>query len=204
MLKEILDYEIECNHCHEYTSAKEKCCRHCGAHITVPMEKNLWFILLMLLTLFPVGAYYLYKHDGFTENAKIYMAAACLLVSVCLYTNYQQQPKHIASQKQEITASTQSISDSVDKAMETQEQKASKKPAPAVAPTQEKPKQESKETPQPRKAIQQTCLGNANSGKFHRPSCRTIKNKDASHFIQFSLREEAVEAGYVPCQVCCP
>jgi len=44
-------------------------------------------------------------------------------------------------------------------------------------------------------------IGNKNSKKFHRPDCRYLP---AEHNrVYFKTREEAVEAGYVSCKVCC-
>lgn len=45
---------------------------------------------------------------------------------------------------------------------------------------------------------------NTKSGKFHYPTCRTIKHPEAAHWATASTREEAINAGYVPCGVCHP
>lgn len=45
-------------------------------------------------------------------------------------------------------------------------------------------------------------LGNPRSMKFHYSTCRTIKHPE--NFVEFGSREEAVDAGYVPCRVCDP
>lgn len=45
---------------------------------------------------------------------------------------------------------------------------------------------------------------NTKSGKFHYPDCRTIKHPEAAHWATASTRDEAIEAGYVPCKVCNP
>lgn len=45
---------------------------------------------------------------------------------------------------------------------------------------------------------------NTNSGKFHRTTCRTIKNINAPHFEEVDSREEAIAMGYEPCGVCRP
>ena len=47
-------------------------------------------------------------------------------------------------------------------------------------------------------------LGNTKSMKFHYYNCSTIKHPDAPHFVPFNSREEAIAAGYVPCQRCHP
>ena len=45
-------------------------------------------------------------------------------------------------------------------------------------------------------------LGNPRSMKFHYASCRTIKHPE--NFVPLQTRDEAVDAGYVPCKVCNP
>lgn len=45
-------------------------------------------------------------------------------------------------------------------------------------------------------------LGNPRSMKFHYSDCRTIKHPE--RFVEFSSRDEAIDAGYVPCGVCKP
>ncbi len=47
-------------------------------------------------------------------------------------------------------------------------------------------------------------VGNARSMKFHYADCRWAKKISAANRVEFESREEAVEEGYVPCQVCNP
>ncbi len=47
-------------------------------------------------------------------------------------------------------------------------------------------------------------LGNTKSMKFHFYGCSTIKYPDAPHFVPFNSRDEALAAGYSPCQRCKP
>ena len=47
-------------------------------------------------------------------------------------------------------------------------------------------------------------IGNSNSGKFHYADCRTVKKMNPANKVNFSSREEAVSAGYIPCKVCNP
>ncbi|MBU1155348.1 MAG: Ada metal-binding domain-containing protein [Proteobacteria bacterium] len=44
--------------------------------------------------------------------------------------------------------------------------------------------------------------GNVRSRKFHRPSCRYYDCKNCT--ARFTSREQAIQAGYVPCKVCKP
>lgn len=47
-------------------------------------------------------------------------------------------------------------------------------------------------------------IGNANSGKFHYADCRTVRKMNPANKVFFNTRDEAVNAGYVPCKVCAP
>jgi len=47
-------------------------------------------------------------------------------------------------------------------------------------------------------------IGNARSKKFHRPDCEWAQKIAPGNKVEFKTREEAVEAGYVPCKVCKP
>jgi len=47
-------------------------------------------------------------------------------------------------------------------------------------------------------------LGNANSKKFHRPSCQWAQKISPGNRVWFETREEATNAGYQPCKVCKP
>lgn len=50
---------------------------------------------------------------------------------------------------------------------------------------------------------QQTVFhGNVKSRKFHRPLCRYYDCKNCT--AVFKTREQAIQAGYVPCKVCKP
>ena len=42
-------------------------------------------------------------------------------------------------------------------------------------------------------------LGNPRTMKFHNDNCRTIRHRE--NFVEIDSREEAIEEGYVPCQV---
>ena len=44
--------------------------------------------------------------------------------------------------------------------------------------------------------------GNVRSKKFHRPGCRYYNCKNCT--ARFTSREQAIQAGYVPCKVCKP
>ena len=47
-------------------------------------------------------------------------------------------------------------------------------------------------------------IGNSNSYKFHYASCRWVQKMSDNHKVYFESRDEAIDAGYVPCKVCRP
>lgn len=47
-------------------------------------------------------------------------------------------------------------------------------------------------------------VGNSNSMKFHCEGCRWEQKIADYNRVNFDTREEAIDAGYVPCQVCKP
>ncbi|MBK9142887.1 MAG: hypothetical protein IPM23_10360 [Candidatus Melainabacteria bacterium] len=47
-------------------------------------------------------------------------------------------------------------------------------------------------------------VGNAFSGKFHKPGCEFAAKMDASRVVFFKTREEAEKAGQKPCNWCLP
>ena len=47
-------------------------------------------------------------------------------------------------------------------------------------------------------------IGNRNTKKFHSPSCDSVREMKESNRVEFSGREEAIEAGYKPCGRCNP
>ena len=49
-----------------------------------------------------------------------------------------------------------------------------------------------------------TYWASSNSGKFHNPSCEWAQKISGKNKVVFHSREEAINSGYVPCQVCSP
>lgn len=47
-------------------------------------------------------------------------------------------------------------------------------------------------------------VGASTTHKFHYQSCRWAKHIRADHRVEFNTRQEAINAGYVPCAVCGP
>ena len=47
-------------------------------------------------------------------------------------------------------------------------------------------------------------IGNKNTKKFHSPGCDSVNDMKDSNKVEFATREEAVDAGYVPCKRCNP
>lgn len=49
-----------------------------------------------------------------------------------------------------------------------------------------------------------TYVASANSNVFHRPGCRYVNQIKEKNKIYFNSRDEAINAGYHPCEVCNP
>jgi len=47
-------------------------------------------------------------------------------------------------------------------------------------------------------------IGNKSTKKFHLPGCSSANDMKDSNKVYFSSREEAIEAGYIPCKRCHP
>ena len=47
-------------------------------------------------------------------------------------------------------------------------------------------------------------VGSSKSNKYHRPSCTSAQRIKPANLVSFSSKEEAMQAGYVPCKVCKP
>ena len=47
-------------------------------------------------------------------------------------------------------------------------------------------------------------VGNSNTMKFHNPDCRYVDQISDDHLAYFKTRQDAINAGYVPCKVCNP
>ena len=81
-------------------------------------------------------------------------------------------------------------------------------PAPTPAPKPEpKPAPVPKPEPEPKQEtpVETTYILNANTGKFHYPSCSSVKQMKESNKRFFTgSREELLAQGYVPCKRCNP
>lgn len=53
-------------------------------------------------------------------------------------------------------------------------------------------------------ALATTYVGSAKSDKFHYTDCRAAQRIKSSNLVYFYSREEALNAGYVPCGICHP
>jgi hypothetical protein len=47
-------------------------------------------------------------------------------------------------------------------------------------------------------------IGNANSRKFHKSSCSSVRDMKDYNKVGFDSRSEAIDAGYTPCKRCHP
>lgn len=53
-------------------------------------------------------------------------------------------------------------------------------------------------------ALAANYVGNANTKKFHYTNCSSAERIKVSNRVEFSSRDAAVAAGYVPCKRCSP
>lgn len=79
-------------------------------------------------------------------------------------------------------------------------------PEPTPTPT---PKPTSTPTPEPvveeQKPIEQYYIINTNTGKFHYPTCRSIKRMKDKNKLEFTgTRDDVLARGYSPCMICNP
>ena len=86
-------------------------------------------------------------------------------------------------------------------------------PAPTPTPTLESmptPAPEPTPTPEPvvveeQKPIEQYYIINTNTGKFHYPTCRSIKRMKDKNKLEFTgTRDDVLARGYSPCMICNP
>ena len=68
--------------------------------------------------------------------------------------------------------------------------------------TQDEPKQET--TSQSSSSSGATYWASSNSGKFHNTSCEWAQKISGKNKVVFHSRDEAINSGYAPCQVCSP
>ena len=47
-------------------------------------------------------------------------------------------------------------------------------------------------------------IGNANTKKFHYADCSSVGKMNPANRVNFNTRDEAIDAGYIPCKRCNP
>jgi len=52
--------------------------------------------------------------------------------------------------------------------------------------------------------VSEMYVGNMKSKKYHRQTCRYIKQMSCINIIYLNSSEEAIKKGYMPCKVCRP
>ena len=70
--------------------------------------------------------------------------------------------------------------------------------------TKDEPKPETTSASSSSSSSGQTYWASSNSDKFHNPSCEWAQKISSKNKVVFNSREEALNAGYQPCQVCGP
>lgn len=179
-----------------------------------------WFMWLMLIIFWPIGAILLYRHRNDYSTKKLkYMAVGTLCIWIFIdFINPKINPEvtHSATQTTQTTAAsvntisgsskdkpTDSTSSTVKKeAAVTSSSAAQSTSATSSAATSNASNTTSKAASGASTSPEARYLGNPNSKKFHWPTCRTIKHPE--NFVAISSRDEALAANYRPCGVCKP
>ena len=53
-------------------------------------------------------------------------------------------------------------------------------------------------------ALASAYVGNSNTKKFHHADCSSVGKMNPANQVGFNTRDEAINAGYVPCKRCNP
>lgn len=177
-------------------------------------------VWLMLLILWPFGMFMLYLHrEKYTSKQFKYLAVGtfCIWFFFGFITPAINKPTtHPATQTTQTTAASVNTSSgsSKDKPSDTTSSTVKKEAAAtsssaaqttsatSSAATSNASNTTSKAASGASTIPEASYLGNPNSKKFHRPTCRTIKHPE--NFVAISSRDEAIADGYTPCGVCKP
>lgn len=175
-------------------------------------------VWLMLLLLWPLGMFMLYLHrEKYTPKQFKYLAVGtfCIWFFFGFINPEINKPStHPATPTVQTTAasvntssgkdnSADSTSSTVKKeAAATSSSAAQTTSATSSAATSNASNTTSKAASGASAIPEASYLGNPNSKKFHRPTCRTIKHPE--NFVAISSRDEAIADGYTPCGVCKP
>ncbi|WP_437793264.1 SAP domain-containing protein [Mitsuokella multacida] len=177
-------------------------------------------VWLMLIILWPFGMFMLYLHrEKYTSKQFKYLAVGtfCIWLFFGFINPAINKPTtHPATQTAQTTAAAVNTSSgsSKDKPADTTSSTVTKEAAAtsssaaqptstvSSAATSNASNTTSKAASGASAIPEASYLGNPNSKKFHRPTCRTIKHPE--NFVAISSRDEAIADGYTPCGVCKP
>lgn len=177
-------------------------------------------VWLMLIILWPFGMFMLYLHrEKYTSKQFKYLAIGtfCIWLFFGFINPAINKPTtHPATQTAQTTAAAVNTSSgsSKDKPADTTSSTVTKEAAAtsssaaqptstaSSAATSNASNTTSKAASGASTIPEASYLGNPNSKKFHRPTCRTIKHPE--NFVAISSRDEAIADDYTPCGVCKP
>lgn len=177
-------------------------------------------VWLMLIILWPFGMFMLYLHrEKYTSKQFKYLAVGtfCIWLFFGFINPAINKPTtHPATQTAQTTAAAVNTSSgsSKDKPADTTSSTVTKEAAAtsssaaqptstaSSAATSNASNTTSKAASGASTIPEASYLGNPNSKKFHRPTCRTIKHPE--NFVAISSRDEAIADDYTPCGVCKP
>lgn len=119
-------------------------------------------------------------------------------ITATVETTFNASPEHTATPTTEPTSAPSPTATPLP----TQKPTASPTPSPTTRPTAT-PAQRPTATPTPKAA--QTYIINTKTGKFHKPSCSSVKNMSENNKREFKgNRDQLIQQNYDPCGICHP
>lgn len=193
----------------------------CGFKMKVPFYQSVWFTVVMLIVLPPLGIYLALRYSRWSIAGK---AAASVLSAlwfiILLAAAFSDGDRSADPGESAVAPYSKSYSNSIERTESepvSQTEPSTAEPSTAARPTEaerstarateppttEKKNPETPETPAddpPQNNIGYTYVLNTNTKKYHRPSCRDVKRIKPENYATSST----VPPGYSPCGHCHP
>lgn len=184
-----------------------------------------WFMWCMLIFIWPIGLFFLYRHRNdysIKKMARIAAGTFCVFIFLSAVSNsgnHQQNNQPAAQATEASTVSTDTAQtpkkyygtttskqntpkNEATTANDSSAKSAAASATAATASSAATTSASSKTAAAGTYNSEATYLGNPKKMIFHRPGCRTIKHPE--RFVSLGSRDEAVSSGYRPCGVCKP
>lgn len=167
-----------------------------------------WFTWLMLFIFAPIGIILLWKYR--TYSSKIKTTVTVIFAFLFLISIATDKTDKQIEQTPQQTITTETATESQDVQTEQTEPQQAEPPQQEQPIHTEQPAEIQEVTTTTDTSTQQvkqqsiTYIASSESDKFHKPRCRAAKKIDEANAIYFSSKDEAINAGYVPCGICKP